>query len=46
MGELDDSLLRGKSNADGQSPREGSPLGIVLITMLLLAALIVWYRFK
>jgi len=46
MGELDESLLQGKSNADGQPPREGSPVGIVLITMLLLAALIVWYRFK
>lgn len=46
MGELDESLLRGRSNADGQPPREGSPYGIVLITILLLVALIVWYRFK
>ncbi|HTV18652.1 MAG TPA: hypothetical protein VMG12_08280 [Polyangiaceae bacterium] len=46
MSELNPSPLQTGSNAGGQPEPERSPLGIVLITMLMLAALIIWYRFK
>lgn len=40
------SPLERESNASGQPEPERSPLGIVLIMLLMLVALIVWYRFK
>jgi hypothetical protein len=34
------------SNASTEPGREGSPVWMVAVTFLLLAALIAWYRFK
>ena len=46
MSELNPSPLERESNTSGQPEQERSPLGIVLITMLMLVALIVWVYYS
>jgi hypothetical protein len=46
MGELDELPKGTQPKADAQQASEGSPLWIVALMVLLLVALIVWYRFK
>ena len=46
MGQIDEPQVGKESSSDAQPARESSPLWIVIIMMLLLVALIVWYRLK
>ncbi len=46
MGEIDEPQVGKESPSDAQQSRESSPLWIVISMMLLLVALVVWYRLK
>jgi hypothetical protein len=46
MGELNELPKDPEPNAHVQQTAEGNPLWIVAIMVLLLVALVIWYRFK